>query len=199
MYWNGAWNSAWNSAKINAVQSTTRTLLVTAFKCVPIDSNVRVLSHSRIEFTLTHKQTKPLTHTPFIAWMYLIYTSWELCEKKGTSHKYMSKVLNCKWRTGTHTHLDWWKYPTPTFNTCKNAWLPTWPLSRLHDLFLIRILVLSSFSTSFSFFFFKCHRFAFVSVRWESLESSLVWINLCKHQNYVVEFELSTCSVRKTV
>lgn len=26
-----------------------------------------------------------------------------------------------------------------------------------------------------------------------------VWINLCKHQNYVVEFELSTCSVRKTV
>lgn len=26
---------------------------------------------------------------------------------------------------------------------------------------------------------------------------SRVWINLCKHQNYVVEFELSTCSVRK--
>lgn len=124
-------------------------------------------------------------------------------------------------------HATYMAHSTRLPNTCRNAWITTMccvcaicsSLSfvmspQSFNLFLILVL-------SFLFFnLYECgHTFAlftnivydFVAVSMSTYSHShtcsmcrgrvfgRVWINLCKHQNYVVEFELSTCSVRKTV
>lgn len=70
--------------------------------------------------------------------------------------------------------------PQRTPNTCmdSNAWITDRPLGR-------SVLLLNAI------LFCVC-------LQWRE-SFSTVWINLCKHQNYVVDFELSPCSGRNTV
>lgn len=84
-------------------------------------------------FTLTHKQTNPLTHTPSV-WMYLTLSLFEL-QKKGTSHLYKRDDLvteSSKYIKKKNERMKEWKkrdkyccenIPQRTPNTYRNAWI----------------------------------------------------------------------------
>lgn len=75
---------------------------------------------TRIEFTLTHKQTNPLTHTPFIVCDGCICSKVRIVRKKRHVTQLHLQTPECIGMNKTQ-----WKCSTTTLNTCKNAWIPT--------------------------------------------------------------------------
>lgn len=141
---------------------------------------------TRIEFTLTHKQTNPLTHTPFIVCDGCICSKVRIVRKKRHVTQLHLQTPECIGMNKTQ-----WKCSTTTLNTCKNAWIPTCrSVARSVSMRFTQNIHINNF---FSVFFR-----VFVCLFDESCSGSYcgrhsVWINLCKHWNYVVGFELSTC------